>query len=266
LNDNLLRGLHLSERIKNLTEKYAKILGVDDQIFGFHEGTEVHQADLGWDEERGIWIINYDNEDVNESYIAHEVGHIFLAKKFGFDGFAKPMRDEDAPKIDWNIPLLLNMCLDGFVDYHISQFSTIYPCLKVKYFSYVEDLQNTFSYIEENTDYIEVLSWYILWFQIFNFIIDRASRFKYKDEIAQLFSYTKNHLLKFKGGMDSITFGKFIDTLKKFKEIKKTDDPKQIILYSTNVILSCGFWDRTKVLKHMRFFFPTIRDLFKKSP
>lgn len=253
------------EIIKNYIYKYSKILGVDDQIFEFHKGTDVHQAELGWDESRGVWIINYDNDNVEKYYFAHEVGHIYLAKKFGFDGFAKPMRSEDAPKIDWNIPLLLNMCLDGFVDYYISQFTTIYPCMKVKYLSFLEDLPNTFSYIQENTDYIEVLSWYILWFQNFDFIIDRASRFQYKDEIAQLFSYTKNHLLRFKGGMDSITFKKFTASLKKFKEIRKIDDPKQIILYSTNVILSSGFWDRIKVLKHIQYFYPTIRELFKKS-
>ena len=252
------------ENIKKSVYKYAKILGVDDQRFEFHEGTELYNAELGWNESSGAWIINYDNKDVEEYYFAHEVGHIYLAKKFNFDGFSKPMREEDAPKIDWNIPLLLNMCLDGFVDYHISQFKEIYPCMKVKYLSAVEGLPNTFSYINENKDYIEVLSWYIIWFQIFNYILDKKNRVMFKNEISNLFSFTKNHLLRFKGGINKEKFNEMTEKVKNFKEVRKTEDPRQILLYSSNVILGTGLWEQSKVLKHIKYFYPTIKELFKK--
>ncbi|KKL53212.1 hypothetical protein LCGC14_2277690 [marine sediment metagenome] len=250
------------ENIKKFVDIYANILGVCDQKFEFHEGTDAYQAELDWNELKGVWIISYDKDDIGEYYFAHEVGHIYLAKKYNFEGFSKPMRKEDEPNIDFNIALLLNMCLDGFVDYHICQFDEIYPCMKIKYLTYVEDLQNTFSYTYENKDYIEVLGWYIVWFQIFNYIIDRKNRILFKKEISELFSFTKKHLLRFKGGMSKDQFDKLTEKIKLFKNTTKSKDAKQLILYSANVIIGTGIWDRTKVLKNIKYFYPTIKELF----
>lgn len=252
------------ERIKKSIKKYAEILGVSDKAFEFHKGTDVYETELGWNEESQTWIINYINNNVDDYYLAHEIGHIFFAKFYNFDGFSKPMKDEDEPKIDWNIAPLFNNLLDGFVDYHINLFDEIYPSSELKYLSFLNDLPNTFSLINENKDYIEVLGWFISWFHIYNFIIKKDIRIKYKREISQLLSFTRNHLLKFKGGISLSTFNDMEIKLKSFDSVKKSTDSKEILLYCINVLILMELWDTGHIIKQLTFFFPTVRDLFKK--
>lgn len=130
--------------------------------------------------------------------------------------------------------------------------------------SFLEDLPYTFSYIIENKDYIEVLGWFFLWFQIFKFIIKKKIRVKYKKEISQLLSFTKNHLLKFKGGISISAFNELEAKLKSFDAVKTSTNPKEIFLYSINVLILTELWDTGHIMKQLKFFFPTIRDLFKK--
>lgn len=227
----------IPERIKNSVQRFAEILGVSDKLFEFHEGTNIYEAELGWNEERQMWIINYSDKNVDDYYLAHEVGHIFVAKMYNFDGFAKPMKDDDEPKIDWNIAPLFNSLLDGIVDYRINLFDEIYPYSELKYLSYLKNLPETYSLVVKNEDYIEVLEWFILWFQSFKIIIKEDIRVKYKKEISQLLSFTKNHLLKFKGGISISAFKEMEDKLQSFDTVKRSTDSKEILLYFINVLI-----------------------------
>lgn len=254
----------IPNRIKNSVQRFAEILGVSDQIFEFHEGTEAYEAEVGWNEESQAWIINYKNKNVEDFSLAHEVGHIYVAKLYNFDGFAKPMKDEDEPKINWHIAPLFNSLLDGIVNYHISLFDEIYLLSELKYLSYVKDLPDTYSLISKNEDYIEVLEWYIIWFQSLKFIIKERVRVKYKREISQLLSFTRKHLLKFEGGISKNIFKEMEDKLKQFDTVKKSKDPKELLLYFINVLILTELWDTGKIMKQLAFFFPTLRNLFKK--
>ena len=201
---------------------------------------------------------------MDDYYLAHEVGHIYLAKLYNFDGFAKPMKDDDEPKIDWHIAPLFNSLLDGIVDYHISLFDEIYPRSEMKYLSYLKDLPDTYALVSKNEDYIEVLEWFIIWFQSFKFIIKEEVRVKYKREISQLLSFTRNHLLKFKGGISSNLFKEMEDKLKSFDVVKMSKDPKELLLYFINVLILTELWDTGHIMKQLKFFYPAIRNLFKK--
>ena len=201
---------------------------------------------------------------MDEYYLAHEVGHIYIAKLYNFDGFAKPMKDDDEPKIDWHIAPLFNSLLDGIVDYHISLFNDIYPYSELKYLSYLKNLPDTYALVVKNKDYIEVLEWYILWFQSFKFIIKEEIRIKYKKEISQLLSFTKNHLLKFNGGISNNAFKEMEDKLKTFDKVKVSSDSKEILLFFINVLNLMALWDASHIMKQLTFFYPTIRDLFNK--
>jgi len=59
-------------------------------------------------------------------------------------------------------------------------------------------------------------------------------------------------------------FDELTDKIKLFKDAIKFKDAKQLILYSANVIIGTGIWDKTKVLKNIKYFYPTIKVLFKK--
>jgi len=254
----------IPERIKNSVQRFAEILCVSDQQFEFHEGTNIYEAELGWNEESQIWIINYRDKNVDDYYLTHEVGHIFVAKLYNFDGFAKPMKDEDEPKIDWNIIPLFNSLLDGIVDYQINLFNEIYTHSEKKYLSYLKDLPEAYSLVVKNKDYIEVLEWYFLWFQIFKFIIKKEIRVKYKKEISQLLSFTRNHLLKFNGGISLDAFKKMEVKLKNFDVVKKTTDSKELLLHFINVLILTELWDTSHIIKQFTFFYPSIRELFNK--
>ena len=254
----------IPKRIKNSVQRFAEILSVSDQLFEFHEGTNIYEAELGWNEESQTWIINYKDKDVDDYYLAHEVGHIFVAKLYNFDGFAKPMKDEDEPKIDWNIAPLFNSLLDGIIDYQINLFNEIYTHSEKKYLSYLKDLSDAYSLVVKNKDYIEVLEWYFLWFQSLKFIIKKEVREKYKKEISQLLSFTRNHLLKFNGGISVDAFKEMEDKLKNFDAVKKTTDSKDLFLHFINVLNLTELWDTSHIIKQLTFFYPTIRNLFKK--
>ncbi len=254
----------IPKRIKNSVQRFAEILSVSDQLFEFHEGTNIYEAELGWNEESQTWIINYRDKDVDDYYLAHEVGHIFVAKLYNFDGFAKPMKDEDEPKIDWNIAPLFNSLLDGIIDYQINLFNEIYTHSEKKYLSYLKDLSDTYSLVGKNKDYIEILEWYILWFQSLKFIIKEEVRVKYKKEISQLLSFTRNHLLKFTGGISVDAFKEMEDKLKNFDAVKNSVETKEHLLHFINVLNLTELWDSSHIIKQLTFFYPTIRDLFKK--
>ena len=252
------------ERIRKTVLRFAEILGVSDQIIELHEGTDIYEAELGWNEESQTWIIKYRDKNVDDYYLAHEVGHVYVAKLYNFEGFAKPMKDKDELKIDWNIAPLFNSLLDGIVNYRISLFDEIYLCSELKYLSHVKDLPDTYSLVGKNKDYIEVLEWYILWFQIFKFIIKKVVRVKYKKEISQLLSFTRNHLLNFNGGISIIAFKEMEDKLKGFDTVKTSTDSKELLLYFINVLILTELWDTGLIIKQFVFFFPTVRDVFKK--
>jgi hypothetical protein len=105
LKEQLKDRLREEKRIKNLVEKYKTILSLNQERISIKEGTEYYESEIGRNEEENEWVIQY-KEGIEAYYVAHELGHLHLAKKCRFMGFVTPMKEN--AEIDWNIQ---NNCL-----------------------------------------------------------------------------------------------------------------------------------------------------------
>jgi len=248
----------ISKHIMNLIKYYKDVLSLSQEKVMIKKGTICYDAELEWDEDNSLWIINY-NEGIDDYYFVHELGHIYLAKKANFEDFAKPYKD--TPDLDGNFEPLFNGMLDGLVDFRLSQFEEIYPILRKMYLKYLDDLDNTFSYIVENADYIQLLSWYILWFQALQFILTTSDRKRNIKKIGRLLDFAEHNLLKFKGGIAQEDFKEAKVKLNAFDSIKGSLNPKDILLHFANVLYTSNLWDKKKILSQVILYFPGIKEL-----
>ncbi len=241
-----------SERIAGLVKKFKNILPLSNEKFAISEGTEYPEAQIDWDDDDNNWIVRY-KPDIEEYYIAHELGHVNLARLCNYEGFAKQMKENS--NIDWNIAPLLNILLDGFVDYQISQFDEIYSAIKIKFWDYLGDINFSKRCIQEENEFIELLIWYLGWYQGFNFILKKNDQKESKEKIDDLLSFLKSKLVHGKGGISGKNFIKLTIQLNKFDKIKGTLDSKEIISYCFDVILSMKLWDKNKISEQIKLFF-----------
>ncbi|MHA1757888.1 MAG: hypothetical protein ACTSVV_14020 [Promethearchaeota archaeon] len=176
-----------------------------------------------------------------------------MARLCNHNGFAKGMKEN--PNIEWNVTPLLNILLDGFVDFQISQFDEIYIEIKKKYGDYLDDIKSSKIFIEEENDYIELLTWYLGWYQGFNFILKKKDYDESKENIKELLSFLKSKLIQGEGGISGKNFIKLNIQLNKFDKIKGTKNSKEIKNYCFNVILSMKLWDKDKINNQITLFF-----------
>ena len=124
--------------LNEIIEKCKEILSISKENIEYKlDSTIFFEAELTWDRNSRIWTISY-KEKMDEYYIIHELGHIYLArKKMNFDGFAVQAQEDYVDKWDYRLKPLFNQLLDVFVDYNISQFDEIYSITCKKYIDYL---------------------------------------------------------------------------------------------------------------------------------
>lgn len=242
--------------LNEIIEKCKEILSISKEKIEFKlDSTIFFEAELNWDRNSLTWTILY-KEKLDEYYTVHELGHIYLArKKMNFDGFAVQAPEDFVDKWDYRLKPLFNQLLDVFVDYNISQFDEIYGITRKKYIYYLEKKEDFEEMVDESEEFLELLSWYLVFFILFKFILREKEREKFSQEIDHRINYVKNSLLSFKSVINFDIFEELNEKLSFFDKIKEETDPKQIILFIINIIYTFNFWTKEELIKQAKIWF-----------
>ena len=246
--------------LSNLIEKYKELLSITDiPIVIKRDPTNKFEHEIEWHPNKKLWCIWYKDIPL-EFYIIHELGHLYFAKRLThFEGFA--LQTPFHKELDKKPYPLLNGLLDSFVNYNLSKFDEIYPIQKQKLCEYIEKSNDFKEMIDNQKDFIMLLSWYIIFFLEFNFILRKAERDFFSQEIERSLNYLKSSLIKVKSMGFSINFEELTKKLSKFEDVKEKIDPKLIVLFMINVIYVLDYWTKKELLKQIKLYFPGLKSL-----
>ncbi len=244
--------------LSNIVEKYKELLSITEvPIVLRRDPTNKFEHELEWHPKQNLWCIWYKDEPI-EFYIIHELGHLYFAKRLThFEGFA--LQTPFHKEIDNKLHPLLNGLLDSFVNYNLSKFDEIYPIQKQKLSSYLENFNDFKEMIDNQKDFIMLLSWYIIFFLEFNFILRKTGRVFFSHEIKRSLNYLKSSLINVKSMVFIIDFEEFNKKLSKFEDVKEKIDPKLIVLFMINVIYVLDYWTKKELLKQIKLYFPELK-------
>ena len=110
--------------IKQQFDKYRSLLSLSDEpiklkILPKNGVNEYEGSNLYWDEKLKSWVIEFVNQHI--FFLIHELGHIFLAKKYNCPYFAKQTSVPVNERIGYNNVALV----DSFVNYNITRYNEI---------------------------------------------------------------------------------------------------------------------------------------------
>ncbi|MHA1755159.1 MAG: hypothetical protein ACTSVV_00210 [Promethearchaeota archaeon] len=175
-----------------LTE-YKKILSLEHVPIVMRKDPECKfDTELEWHPSERVWCIWY-KKDLSKYYIAHELGHLYLAKITSFPNFA--LQTPDNKHIDRRLHCLFNDLLDIFVDYNLSCVKTIYPILSEKLLGYLLYMADFKEFLANIHDFMYLLSFYPLFYLNFNYILNSIERDKYKNEIQSFLNSLKTRIV-----------------------------------------------------------------------
>ena len=249
-------GIGEIDNISEFIEKFKEILSISKEIIVLKQDPTIfYQAEIDWDNNSHTWTIAY-KDSPSEYYTVHELGHIYLArKKTHFDGFAVQAPDKFLDEFDYGLKPFFNQLLDMFVDYNIAQFDEIYNIICKKYVDYLERKDDFEEMVDDNEEYLELVSWYLLFSISFKFILRETERNRFSKEINQRLNYVKKSLLSFKSMINLQIFEELDDKLNRFDDVKEETDPKRIILFIINVIYTFDFWSKKKLIDQAKIWF-----------
>ena len=245
-----------SPHVEKLIEKYKKILSISEEqiIVACNLVDQPNQAALFWDKSSKTWTITHNN-NVVEFILVEELGHIYFAKKTKYIRFDF---NENDPEIDMSLyPLLNNLDL-CFINYNLTLFDEIYPLYLEMVFEYLDKIDIFKETINRAKDPILLLSWYILFFLDFNYLIKKPDREERSNEMSQLISHLKNNLIHCSSVIDDLILNEITDKLKNFDNIKSSSDPEIIIHYITDLLQATTLWDESTLIKQVKLYFPKI--------
>jgi len=246
--------------LSNFVEKYKELLSITDvPIVLKRDPKNEFEHELEWHPNEKIWCIWYKDTPM-EFYIIHELGHLYFAKILThFEGFA--LQTPFHKEINKKLYPLFNNLLDPFINYSLSKFDEIYLTQKQTLSEYLENFNDFKEMLDNQKDFITLLSWYFIFFLEFNFIFKKSERDLFSEEIEHSLNYIKSSLLKVKTMLFTINFEELNKKLSKFEVVKEEIDPKLIVLFMINVIYVLDNWTKKELLKQIKLYFPGLKSL-----
>jgi len=241
----------------NILEKHLKLLSISKEKIEFNLRTVFYETELGWNPQEKKWIINYRDEDVQDYYFAHELGHIHLAKiKTNFLGFALPSRA--SPEMDRNLLPLTNQLLDPFVDHVLTQFDELYRIYRDFHFANLKGLDDFKEKNKNNDDVDYMLSLYFFFYLEFNFNIKKKERETIIKEINGILEFLKNVCIKYEYRLNTDWFEMINSKLNAFEEIKNTSNHIKILNFMIEILREVPYsnWTPDYLKKQFKIIFP----------
>ena len=245
-----------SPHVEKIIDKYKKILSISEEkiIVACNLVDEPNQAALFWDKSSKTWTITHNN-NVVEFVLVEQLGSIYFAKK------TKSLRfdfTENDLEIDNSLYPLLNNLLICFENYNLILFDEIYPLYREMAFEYLDKIEIFKETINRAKDPILLLSWYILFFLDFNYLIKKPDREEKSNEMTQLISHLKIKLVHYSSAIDDLVLNKITEKLENFDNVKSTSDPETIIHFFIDLLQATTLWDESTLIKQVKLYFPKI--------
>ena len=145
------------------------------------------------------------------------------------------------------------------MNYNLREIPETYTPLKQQLYEYLDNWNDTKEGIEEETDVFILLSWYILWYVLFQYFLQPNDFHQIEEKYQELIKLTEfrlrtlskklmpKQLLKVKKIMDS--FPSYINPFSK----------KKIINYCRAIVQKLKLWTPNEIIYAMGWFFPSMK-------
>lgn len=199
--------------------------------------------------EKGFWLITYE-ETVKPYAFIHELGHIYLWKLTNHLDIIKSRKlIINKNPITTKINHLENVLLDCFVNYNLYEFEEF---KKLFLFECIDNLNRIYHFNNNQLD--KILQFYIYWYIIYNFIIEKEVKDHYEKQIKDVLKPFKKEIMR-KSSFNQKFFLRLNAKLNKFNQIKETKKIRTIINFIYEVLGIFPYWSKTQLLEQLNLIF-----------
>lgn len=234
--------------IEKLFTEFKRILSLTDEIIELKilpptQKNLKEGSNLYWDETEKKWKIEYIDQHI--FFLAHELGHIYLAFLYSCSYFAK----QTSVPVNVRIGYYIISLVDSFVNYQLAKHDQIYS-----FFLDIIDIYLTKGKEGPDPSTPDLLNFYLNLYLDFNFSLKPKDFNVRKISISKYFQNFENLIIKqrliTKDQLNAIK--KKLDEFKDFKEKSKATS---IIFFITQVLKLIPFFNNNEVVKTIRLFF-----------
>lgn len=218
----------------SLTEEQIELNVLPQDGLNEFEGSSIH-----WDEKKKTWIINF--VDQHTFFLAHELGHLFLYKKYNNIYFARQTVPVNVRIGEYNISIV-----DSFVNYNITRFKDIYNL-----FTDLVDIYLNAGTQRLNSGEPDILMFYINLYLDFQNCLSQNDFKEREKKINGFFSELENIILKQRVISKSI-LELVKEELEEFEGYLEVENDTTIIFYILKLLKRLPFWNISEVKKDIR--------------
>ena len=241
------------EQITFITKWIYKIFGESfkyDFDLGFSEedlyvNGERAGACVGWNHVKKRYYIDISSL-ATKQILMHELGHIYLEHKLGFDS----MRMKKSPKGNVEILLFINSFLDCFTDYNlVLDFPEYYP-------EFVKGIDNDLQYlVTPETPFFDSLLFYLQFYLQLNFILNYQDKITRINNIKQVLKQERKAIIeKSNGKLCYQNIQQWDKQLDKFREIKDTKNFKLFFSFIWDTLVLLKLWSKSYLKEQLNLF------------
>ena len=218
----------------SLTEERIELNVLSQNGINEFEGSDIH-----WDEKKKTWIINF--VDQHTFFLAHELGHLFLYKKYNNIHFARQTVPVNVRIGEYNVSIV-----DSFVNYYITKFKDIYDL-----FVDIVDIYLNAGTQRLNSDELDILMFYINLYLDFQNCLSQDDFNKREKKIKRFFSELENIILK-QRVISKAKFELVKAKLEEFEGYLEVENDTTIINFIVKLLKRLPFWNSSEVNKNIR--------------
>lgn len=227
-----------SRSLFSLLEEPIKLKILPQNGFNEYEGSSLY-----WDEKLETWVIEF--VDQHNFFLIHELGHIFLAKKYNCPYFAKQSIVPVNEKVgNYNIALV-----DSFVNYNITRHDEIYPI-----FLDLVDIYLNAGTQRLDSDNLDLLMFFLNLYLDFHYCLKPEDFQIRKQKIFVFFNELEGLILKNRS-LTKEKFGIIKKELKKFEEYLEVEKSTTIIHYIFNLLKKVPYWSQSELKKNIKLIY-----------
>jgi len=209
-------------------------------------GTQKNQlkgSNLMWSDAEKTWIIEFVEQ--HDFFLAHELGHIYLAIKYSCPYFAKQTR----VPVNVNIGFYNSCIIDSFVNYNLSKYD--------KFYSYLLDLLDIYLNLGKDgpdPSTPDLLGFFLNIYLDLHYCLRQEDLKNRKISISNYIEKIENLILA-KSKITNDQLNKIKGKLNEFEDFKDMEKNTSIIHYIFQVLKIIPFWSKNELVKNIRLIF-----------
>jgi len=174
--------------------------------------------------------------------LVHELGHIFLAKKYDCPYFAK----QSMVPVNERIGIYDNTLVDSFVNYNITRYDEIYHI----FLEYVDIYLNAGTQRLDPKN-LDILLYYLNLYLDFHYCL-KLEDFQKREQKINIFFKELEELILTAPSISKETFGIIKEELLKFEEYLEVEKSAPIIFFILKILKKIPYWRQSDVNENIR--------------